>query len=50
MFLFTMNVIDAVVLSILGIGLVFVGFCFVFEWVCEKFIKMRAKFSKKDES
>lgn len=50
MFLFTMNVIDAVVLSIFGIGLGLVAIWYVLAWLCEKFIEIRDKFSKKDES
>jgi hypothetical protein len=50
MFLFTMNVLDAVVLSIFGIGLGLLALLCMLGWLYEKFIEIRDKFKKKDES
>jgi hypothetical protein len=50
MFLFTMDVLDAVVLSIFGIGLGLVALWYMLAWLYEKFIEIRDKFKKKDES
>ncbi len=49
MFLFTMNVLDAVVLSIFGIGLGIMALGYVLTRLYEKFIEIRDKFKKKDE-
>jgi hypothetical protein len=45
-----MNVKDAVVLSIFGIVLGLAALWYVLAWLYEKFIKIRDKFRKRDES